>query len=28
VKANNNINQKLGIDTKKYVLIQRSLLDE
>ena len=28
VKANKNINQKLGIDTKKYVLIQRSLLDE
>ena len=28
MKANNNINQKLGIDTKKYVLIQRSLLDE
>lgn len=28
VKAKKNINQKLGIDTKKYVLIQRSLLDE
>lgn len=28
VKANKKINQKLGIDTKKYVLIQRSLLDE
>lgn len=28
VKVNKNINQKLGIDTKKYVLIQRSLLDE
>ena len=28
VKANKNINQKLGIDTKKYLLIQNSLLDE
>jgi hypothetical protein len=28
VKTNKNINQKLGIDTKKYLLIQNSLLDE
>ena len=28
LKANKNINKKLGINTKKYLLIQRSLLDD
>lgn len=28
VKANKNINQKLGINTKKYVLIQKELIDK
>jgi len=27
-KANKNINKKLGIDTKKYLIVQRSILDD